>query len=401
MPKDPLNTRMQSLRILQIVPSLERETGGPTRSVPALGKAFAELGHKVVLYTTTWPNYGSTDKRPLHHIINRGYEVVVFPAQRNPFFPNMPCSRALVQAVRAHCSEFDIVHMFSLWNPVETFTLRALRKSGAVYCLSPLGMLDPVVLHRNRWKKLPWRFLWERANIEKAALIHFTASLEEERAKGCWKLKRTIVVPHIVDLEQWKVLPDRLMIEDRFPQIHGQEVILFVGRINWVKNLDLLQSALVSVRRKRPKAMLMCVGPDNEGYQCVLEKQARQLGIENQVLFTGMLQGDGLKSAYARADAFALVSQKENFGHSAAEALACGIPVVLSNGVGIGSDLPASQAVIRVETNPEQIATALIRTLERRALLNLPDPDARSIATNYFGGFPAVQISEAYRSVLS
>jgi glycosyltransferase involved in cell wall biosynthesis len=379
---------------------MARETGGPTTSVPALGRALAELGHKIVLYTTDWPLCAHKAEPLIHREKNADYEVITFPAQQSSFFPHLPYSPALVRAVYTHCREFDIVHTFSLWNPVATFSLRVLRRSDSVYCLSPLGMLDPVVLRRNRWRKYPWEFLWERANIEGAALVHFTARLEEEKARGHWKLKQTVVVPHIVDLEDWKALPDRSVLESRFPQIHGCEVVLFVGRINWVKNLDLLLRALAIVRRERPQAMLMCVGPDSDGYQSILEAQARALGIKNHVIFTGMLQGDLLKSVYARADTLALVSQKENFGHAAAEALACGIPVVLSDGVGIGADWPPSEAMIRVQPTPGQIASALIRTLQRSTSLGLPDPEARSLARTFLGTFPGAKIAAAYHSVL-
>jgi hypothetical protein len=53
-------------------------------------------------------------------------------------------------------------------------------------------MLDPVVLRRNRWKKLPWAFLWERSNVEKAAIVLFNTTAEEEKAKRCgWHLPQT------------------------------------------------------------------------------------------------------------------------------------------------------------------------------------------------------------------
>jgi glycosyltransferase involved in cell wall biosynthesis len=392
---------MRSLRILQIVPSLDLKTGGPTRSVPALGKALAKLGHRVVLYTTTWPEFGCRDKFSVQQEDDFSYEINTFPAQRNPLFANLPHSPALVQAVIKHNREFDIVHNFSLWNPVATFSLRALRQSGTAYCLSPLGMLDPVVLYRNRLRKLAWGFLWERANIENAALVHFTTKLEEERARDLWKLNQTIIIPHGIDLENWKVLPDRQVIESRFPKIREREVILFVGRINWVKNLDILLNSLEIVLRERPKAMLVCVGPDNDGYQSILEKKALSLGIEDHTLFTGMLDGDDLKAAYACANALALVSQKENFGYAAAEALASGIPVVLSTGVGLGSDWPASAAMQRVDPTPDKIAAALIRVLERSSFNGLPDPEARSLAENSLAVFPGEGISKAFESVLS
>jgi glycosyltransferase involved in cell wall biosynthesis len=389
------------LRILQIVPSLAPETGGSTKAALALGKSLTELGHEVVLYTTTWPSCVCRNKSFIRQEEGSGYETFIFPALRSSFYSNLPYSPALVQAVVKHSREFDIVHNYSLWNPVATFSLRALRQTGSLYCLSPLGMLDPVVLRHNRWKKLPWRFFWERANIEKAALIHFTASLEEERARSFWKLKRTIVVPHTVDLENWESLPNRSVMESLFPQVRGREVILFVGRINWVKNLDLLLKALVKVRQDRQEAMLVLVGPDNEGYQSILEKQAYELGIHDRILFTGMLQGDPLKAAYARADAFALVSQKENFGYTAAEALACGIPVVLTHEVGVGGDWPICNAVIRVDPSPDRIASALIQSLKRSSVLGLPDPDARSLAKKVFDNSEGSTLAAAFDAVLS
>jgi glycosyltransferase involved in cell wall biosynthesis len=392
---------MPSLRILQILPSLAPETGGPTTSLPGIGRSLAKLGHEVVLYTTTWPACEALKEPSIHADKNGGYQVVTFPAQKSRLFPNLPYSPALVQAVAKNCDKFDIVHNFSLWNPVATFSLRALRRSNSLYCVSPLGMLDPVVLRRHPWKKLPWRLFWERANIEGAALIHFTTELEEERAKSYWRLNRSVVIPHAVNLGNWETLPDRSVMESRFPQIRGREVILFVGRINWVKNLDILQMALAKVIEKRPKAILLCVGPDNDGYRPVLEKQAQELGISDRILYTGMLQGDDLKAAYACGDTLALVSQKENFGHSAAEALACGIPVVLSNGVGVGSNWPASNVMFRVEPDPDSIASALIRSLERRAATGFPDMEARSLAKKFFHNFEGGFLVAAFYAVLS
>jgi glycosyltransferase involved in cell wall biosynthesis len=391
---------MRPLRILQIVPSLAHETGGPTTSVPKISTAMASLGHQVVLYTTTWPVHESGTRASVRIEKDEGREIVTFPAQRSPLFPNMPYSPALVKSVLEHSREFDIVHNFSLWNPVATFSLRALRRSGSLYCVSPLGMLDPVVLRRNRWKKIPWRLLWERANIQKAALIHFTTHLEEQRAREFWRLNHSVVIPHIVELNNWKSLPEPSRIEARYPKLQAREVILFVGRINWVKNLDLLLRALVQVRAERPSAMLVFVGPDNEGYRSVLEKQAGELGMNNHILFTGMLQGDDLKSAYARANACALVSQKENFGHGAAEALASGIPLVVSKEVGVSADWPACEAVFRVESGVDQISSALIRALQRSAEVGVPDPAARSLAKKVFTNSEGIKLYAAFNSIL-
>jgi glycosyltransferase involved in cell wall biosynthesis len=393
--------RAPSLRILQVVPSLVSETGGPSRSVPALGRALARIGHRVVLCTSNWANRGTAPHTSAPQCQDARYSVLTFPAQNSLLFPQLPHSPKLVRFVSDHWKDFDIIHIFSLWNPVATFVLRSLRRRRATYCLSPLGMLDPIVLRRNRWKKFPWRMLWERANIEGASLIHFTTGIEEEKAKASgFQMQRTIVVPHVVDLAAWSSLPGRAVLEERFPQVRGREVILFAGRIDWVKNLDRLLEATRLARRSRPRAMLVCAGPDNTGYRQTLERQAREIGMQEHLLFTGMLQEDELRAAYARADCFALVSKKENFGQTAAEALASGIPVVLSEGVGVGRNWPVGGPVLRVAPEPTEISQALIRMLERSASGVLPDPEARSLARNEFGQSSGVRLASAYFSLL-
>ena len=139
------------------------------------------------------------------------------------------------------------------------------------------------------------------------------------------------------------------------------------------------------VHLKRPSSMLVCVGPDSDNYRAKLTKHARALGVHDSLLFAGMMNGESLKTAYARGDVLALVSQKENFGLVAAEALACGLPVVLSEGVGIGKDLPQGGPVRCVQPVPDEIAKALIEMLERSACRGLPDPHARALAEKVWG----------------
>jgi glycosyltransferase involved in cell wall biosynthesis len=264
----------------------------------------------------------------------------------------------------------------------------------------PHGMLDPVVLKRHKWKKLPWSLFWERANIERASLVVFNTNAEEEKARQSgWHLSRTFIMPHIIELSSWKALPSRQEFEVHFPEARLREVILFVGRINWVKNLDKLVDALKMVIQKHPAAMLVCVGPDSDGHRAKIERYARERGLETHILFTGLLEGQKLKAAYARGDVLALVSQKENFGLAAAEALACGLPVVVSDGVDVARDWPSGGPLRRVAPIPEQIARALVELLGRSAGHGLPDPDARLMAEKEFSSSRISELLDVLQSL--
>jgi len=154
-------------------------------------------------------------------------------------------------------------------------------------------MLDPVVFRRKSLEKtalgLPVGTFQRRKSCHRT--IQYAA--EEKKAKRCgWHLPQTFVLPHLIDLAEWKNLPPRSTFERLFPQTKESEIILFVGRINWVKNLDKLIEALALVRQKRPSAMLVCVGPDNDGYKEELVERIRSRGLSPSVLFTGMLEAN-------------------------------------------------------------------------------------------------------------
>jgi hypothetical protein len=145
----------------------------------------------VTLYATAWP------EREAAQLVSDtngtgimdGFTTRLYPAKPNFWGSRLPCSPDLMDAVAAHAIEFDIIVTHSLWNPIATFARRFLRKRNRAYCVMPHGMLDPVVFKRGRWKKSAWALLWERRNVENAALIIFNTPAEERKARLCgWHL---------------------------------------------------------------------------------------------------------------------------------------------------------------------------------------------------------------------
>lgn len=386
------------MRIMFVVPSINLETGGTSKATLTLAKELVTRGQQVEIFTTCWPNL---QMQTSHQLEQDGVLIRVFPASTLPGLRHVPYSRLLLQAVRNELKRFDFFLAASLWNPLISSTMAIFRQNNVPYAVSPHGMLDPLVFARHRLLKSCWAAFWERRNVEAANLIIFNSRREQAKAKNKgWNLRRMLVIPHSIDLSAGRALPPRNQLDQTYSALAGKQVVAFVGRINWVKNIDLLIAAAALLCNRGEPVALVCAGPDSEGYQAQLERIAREFGIEENVLFTGMLQGDKLQAVFARADVVALVSRKENFGLSAAEALAAGIPIVLSDGVDMGEAWP-SPPVWRVEQNASSIADGLSAALEYARLNGLPAETARNLASREWNASHCDRLIGSFESLLA
>jgi len=373
-------------------------TGGPAKSDMKLALNLAELGHEVEVFSTWWPHI----KMPCDTMSEQNRVLLrLFPITTIPGLAHLPYSYALLRAVREEFGRFDICHAFSLWNPLISHTMTLFRQQQVPYALTPHGMMDPVVFARHRAFKWCWARLWERRNVEAADLIQFTSERERTKAeRQGWHLRKTLVLPHSIEVSKGQNLPPRTQLEQTYPQLVEKEVIAFVGRINWVKNLDLLIQAVAILRKEGRNVALVCAGPDSDNHQTYLERKAEALGIGDLVLFTGFLEGAALRAVFGRADVVALVSRKENFGLSAAEALAEGIPVVLSNGVDMGEHWTAPP-VWRAEETATSIADGLGRALSYSRRVGLPAREARELAQREWGTSSVSGLVKSYERIIA
>ena len=159
---------------------------------------------------------------------------------------------------------------------------------------------------------------------------------------------------------------------DAYPHLRNRRILLFLSRIQEKKGCDLLIEAFAKVCTHHPDLHLVMAGPDQTGWAEQLRMRAANLGIAERITWTGMLQGDVKWGAFYASEAFVLPSHQENFGIAVAEALGCGLPVLISDKVNIWREIQADGAGI-VDTDT---TAGTLRSLESWLAL---DVDARRL----------------------
>jgi glycosyltransferase involved in cell wall biosynthesis len=218
---------------------------------------------------------------------------------------------------------------------------------------------------KSRIKKAVYNFVIEKRNLDEAAAIHYTTQEEMALAHKALRIRAPgVVVPLGVDLDEYATLPPRGTLRACFPEIGDKRIILFLGRLNFTKGLDVLSRAYGRVVRQRTDVHLVIAGPDEDGYGRKVRAWLTEGGVLDRVTFTGMLIGQEKLAAFADADVFVLPSYTENFGMAVVEALACGLPVVISNKVNIWREIAQAEAGLVVNCDSGELAEALLKIMD-------------------------------------
>ena len=340
-------------KVLHVISGIDPRGGGPAEALRGLALAQAAAGLNVHVLAT----FAAGDDLGFAAIMQaRGITVRLIGPCHGRFARHPDLTPITAQAV----ATADIVHIHALWEEVQHQAARAARLSGKPYLIRPCGMLDPWSLRQRRLAKtlyLAWRL---RGNLNGAAALHFTSEGERQGTTRLRLRSSGIVEPNGIDVPEF----ERRCERGGFRHAHGisadRAVVLFLGRLHPKKGLDLLLPAFA---RLAGEPLLVLAGPADEAYRRHLEAELARLNITDRVLFTGMLLGEDKRAAFADADLFVLPSYQENFGIAVAEAMASGLPVVLSDQVNIADEVVRAGAGGVVPTNVDALSAELSRWL--------------------------------------
>ena len=369
--------------------------------VLGLSAALAAKNIDVTIITTD--SNGDIGQLPLDVPLNEpiqqnGYQIIYFrcyPWRRYKF------SFSLLQWLNENARQFDLAHLHALFSPVTTLAATIARYHHLPYIIRPCGMLDPADLQKKKRLKQIYATLLERPNLAGAAAIHFT-SKEEAKISERFGLGSTAKMPVPRDLViplgvTAGLFPKRLR-ESQVP------IILFMSRIEPKKGLDLLIPALESILGSGREFHFILAGsnPQNADYETQIKVQIHNSSLAKYTTITGFVSGDLKVELLTKADLFVLPSYYENFGIAVAEAMAAGVPVVISDRIHIAEDIQQAEAgwvgPLEVGAIANSIKSALLNPQERqRRGLN-----GKEYAKKHYNWEAiAQQTIDAYQQILS
>jgi glycosyltransferase involved in cell wall biosynthesis len=330
------------MRILNVTQSYEPffEFGGPPEKVRALSEGLVQLGHEVTVLTADWgvqrrlaelPGEPPAENSPFGKKREvRGVKTIYLPNWLH--FRAVSWNPALSRYLRARLGNFDAVHIFGLYDLLGARTAAAAHQRKIPYVAEPIGMFLPIV--RSFFLKRAYHRLLGGTMLSNAAAIIATAQQEkDELIAGGIPAKKIVLRRNGVSVPS--ALPERGAFREALHIPVDAPLLLFLGRLSQKKGPDLLLQAFAKNVDCYPSAHLAFVGPDESGMLRKLRQLSEDLGVGARVHFRGPLTGDAKWSAYRDADIFVLSSQNENFGNTAAESVAAGTPVIVTERCGI------------------------------------------------------------------
>jgi glycosyltransferase involved in cell wall biosynthesis len=356
------------MKVLHVLGAIYPERGGPAKVAPELCRALVERNIEASIYTTNLNITGYLNVPLNNFVLKDGVRIFHFPVSISRKYGY---SRALGGKLKATVEEFDLVHIHSLYMYHSSAAAYYCRKGRVPYIIRPHGTLDPFLRNKSRMKKAIYNFLFEYRDLNHAAAIHYTSQGEKDLAHQAMNIQSPgIVVPIGINVEEYANLPEKGIFRRDYPELEGKFLFLFLGRIDFKKGLDLLCKSFAKIAYLHPDAHLVIAGPDETNYMAKVNGWLSELGVLDRMTYTGMLAGEKKLAAFQDADIFVLSSYTENFGVALVEALASGMPAVITNKINIWQEIDVAKAGLVTDCHDEDFMAGMLSLYT--------DPDLRA-----------------------
>ncbi|HEV7968240.1 MAG TPA: glycosyltransferase [Candidatus Acidoferrales bacterium] len=382
------------------------EKGGPTVKVRALARGMASASHAVTVLTA---DLGfDSGKREITGAVpgrwgcearEEGVEAIYLRTRAR--YRSLTWNPGVASFCRVRLRGFDLTHIYGLYDLLGPQVARACRRIARPYIVEPMGMFLPIV--RSIWMKRLYHDAFGGRLLEGASRVVATSERErQEFLEGGIEEAKIVVRRNGIEIPGQ--FPPAGLFRNQWNIAKDAKLVLFLGRLVSKKSPDLMLEAFSHWTRLKSgprSSVLVMAGPDEgDGLRQHLEEIAAQMGLNGSVLFTGPLYGDAKWSAYRDADVFVLPSQNENFGNTAAEAVACGTPVLVTDRCGI-APIVDQRAGLVVAHDCAALEEGLARILDDPALAARLRGGCKGVANSLSWAEPLAQMETLYRELVS
>lgn len=268
-----------------------------------------------------------------------------------------------IRALRDMAESFrgaDVVFTTGIWGGFDGSGIGLVLPDNAHLYVRICGMLQPYILNRNKWKKIPARMLYVNHNLNRAEGL-IVNSLPERDQVASLGFRSPI---HLIrnGIESPAATMTRDEARRRLGLGESARVMLYLGRIHPKKNLDLLVGALANFAAANPETapptLLVGGGSFSAEYDAAVARQVQRLPDPSLVRLLGEVRGEDKEAALAAADVFVLPSASEGLPNAALESMVRGMPVILTPGCNL-PEVSSSGAGLLVEPDERGLRSAI------------------------------------------
>lgn len=386
------------MKLLVVVPALGTVYGGPSKSVIELAQSLGRTGINIDLVTTN-ANGSTVVDAPLRQWIQKDhYRVQYFPYLG---IGDYKLSASITRWMFQNVCTYDLVQTNAIFSVPNLSAYLACRRHAVPYVVIPRGMLEPWALSYKAWKKKIYYALFERPALQRASALQMLASIEAAQIEPLKINSPLIISPNGVRRQDFETLPSAEFFYEEFPETRHKKLVLFLGRIDPKKGLDLLAESFGKVLTQFPSAHLVIAGPNSVGFLPTVRRYLADNNCIDAATFTGMLTGKMKYSALAAAHYYVAPSYSEGFSMSVLEGMAAGLPCIITTGCNFPEAAQANAAYV-VDANAKALTSALTQCLSDPEAALAMGKNARQLIFNHYTWDKiASDLSDTYQDILA
>ena len=374
--------------------------GGPSQAVLEMVSSLCQLGVDAEIATTNDDGLHLLNVPLNQFFIYQGVYTRFF----SRFSPNITAIRefafsaSFTRWLWFNIHNYDLVHIHAIFSYVPTVAMAIARIKKVPYIIRPLGQLCTWSLQQSAVRKQLYLKLIEKSNLDRSSFVHFTSCQEQNEASDLKLIAQSVVIPHGLSVKPMIAYP-RQQLRKKLNCPKDDPIIVFLSRLHPKKGLETLIAALGKLQSY--SFTFAIAGSGDQQYEAAIRTLISTQGLTNRTRFLGFVTGEQKDLLLQGSDLFVLTSHSENFGIVVLEAMAAGLPVLLTPGVALSADVQRHCTGKVTPLDVDSISQAIAQYLNHPDVAKSDGDRARQfVLDNYTWDKVAANLIEVYQAIL-